>query len=75
MIDLFKEFKFHTLGFIACLLGAPFFAWWFPGGNHSSKDLNIVACCCVATAAAILSHAFFKQGVHADAASTADTHK
>lgn len=75
MDKLWREFKFHTLAFIVFMAGGPLLAWQYLPGGRGDKDLNMVACCLVAAATGILSLAFFKQGVHADAASVNDAHK
>ncbi len=75
MDELFKEFKFHILAFAVFMAAAPCFAWLHLTAGRGDKDLNMVACCCVAAATAVLSLAFFKQGVHADAASVHDAHQ
>jgi hypothetical protein len=75
MKELFQEFKFHMLGFIAFMAAAPLVAWRYLPGYNGDKDLNLIACCCLTAATAVLSLAFFKQGVHADAASVSDARK
>ena len=72
MGELFKEFKFHILAFVVSMVAAPIIAWRPQAANLGGKEMNMVAACLIAAATVALSLAFFKQGVHADAASFND---